>query len=74
MSDFAREKNIESIEFIKIDTEGHDVAVLEGMEDILKAHKVRITVDHRRKDFQIRVIHSNYRFVYLLSAGMRRGH
>lgn len=58
VSDFAREKNIEYIEFIKIDTEGHDVAVLEGMEGILKAHKVWVTV-HRRDEFELLVVHCN---------------
>lgn len=38
---FAAERGLEIIDFIKIDTEGHDFAVLEGAEQMLRSKQIR---------------------------------
>jgi FkbM family methyltransferase len=36
ISDFLEQKNIRTIQFLKIDTEGHDVIIMKGLYDYLK--------------------------------------
>ncbi len=40
--DFCKKLNIESIDFLKIDTEGNDFKVLKGFENKIKNNKIRL--------------------------------
>ena len=41
---FAKENDIEAIDFLKIDTEGHDLEVIRGAENLLRNGKIRTIV------------------------------
>lgn len=41
LDQFCKEKNVESIDLIKIDVEGFELKVLKGLTEMLKSHKVR---------------------------------
>ncbi len=41
LDQFCIERNIKSIDYLKIDTEGHDYFVLKGAENLLKGKKIR---------------------------------
>ncbi len=80
LDEIAQEKSIEFIDLLKIDTEGNELAVLEGAKSLLEAAKIRfihfefneMNVISRvfLKDF--RTLLSGYRFFRLLPQGWIR--
>ncbi len=68
--DFCNELNIESIDFLKIDTEGNDFKVLKGFETKIKNNKIRLiqfeygpfAIDSKDllKDFYVLLNHYGY--------------
>lgn len=42
LDEFAAIRNIEQIDFLKIDTEGHELAVLRGCQRLLKERRIRV--------------------------------
>ena len=49
LSDFIKTKNIMSLDLIKIDTEGHELSVLEGLEGKIKLVKIILIEFHTNK-------------------------
>jgi FkbM family methyltransferase len=39
---YCREKGIDGIDFLKVDTEGHELSVLKGLNDLLKSGKIAL--------------------------------
>lgn len=71
--DFCRERQIDRIDFLKVDTEGNDLAVLAGFADLLRHRKITYlqvecttTLDNRYHVHLERFIHFLHPFGYRL--------
>ena len=42
LENYCRGKNIKKIDFVKIDTEGHELEVLKGMKSLLKENRIKM--------------------------------